>query len=124
MNDFKEGHLRFFEPTKYRRLYESALRAHDAADAHRKVIVEVGSDPLTGRWHSQGCWAGGLRWGHADMTGSMCWCGLQRKPEAPPEMRAELEALLSGTSATSETRAMAEAFLDKWGVILAGEAKP
>jgi len=118
-NDFKEAHLKTTAPSKYRRLYESALRAHEAMDEHRKVIAEVGPDPLTGRRHSQACWAGGLRWGSADLSGSMCWCGLQHKPEPPPEMREELTALL-GDRINADNGPM-EAFLNKWGVVLAGE---
>ena len=120
MDDFKEGHLKTSEPTKYRRLFESALRASAAIHEHRKVIEEVGPDPLTGRWHSQGCWAGGMHWRGSDMSGSMCWCGLQRKPEPPPEMRAELMNLVGGHP-EFHNRGAIEAFLNKWGVTLPGE---
>lgn len=137
---FTPGHLKVSEPSKYRRLYESALRASAALDEHRKVLAEVGPDPITGRHHSQACWAGGLRWGGADITGAECWCGLQNKPEPPPEMREELRSLLDAQSLATLSRiprspleyAMEqlngeqlaqriEAFLGKWGVILPGE---
>jgi hypothetical protein len=46
----------------------------------------------------------------------MCWCGLQSKPEPPPEMRAELIALL-GDRINADNKPM-EAFLAKWGVVI------
>jgi hypothetical protein len=35
--DFKPDHLRANAPTKYRRLYESALRAHGEGASRREV---------------------------------------------------------------------------------------
>ena len=97
----------------YRALYESAVRVHEAVENHRIAIEAAGPDPITGKWHTQACWAGGLRWGRSDLSGDECWCGLHTRPEVPTEMRDELYALLKERVPRP---GVVEEFLARWGV--------